>query len=452
MLEKSLLSCEKAVLLYEKVKDLPIIDYHNHLSIDDIKNNIRFLNIYDLWIKPDPYKHRAMRMYGVDEEYITGNKSCEEKFCKWCEIFPYLIGNPLYLWSLYELNLIFGISCIPDKENACMLYKKMNNFLNDNEVTPDYFMRKFNVEVSCPCINIVTPTDDFKNYTNIKPSLRGDDMLKPDEKFVEAVGLKSGISVKSLSDYKKAISILLDRVTETGCKFADHSVDSGFVFFDDDGKNEERFLKLAGNLQADDEDIKKLFSYLLVFLCEEYSKRGLVLQLHIGAKRETSEILREKAGSQGGFAAIGNTTDISSLTELFSSLEKTEYGIPKTILFTLNPSDNAKFSVLSGSFARGGVSGLITQGPAWWWCDHKKGIGDMLDTNAAYGAICNFVGMTTDSRSFLSFVRHDYFRRILCDWYAKKCMSGEFLNSDEMNEKILYNLCYGNAKSFFEEE
>ncbi|MBQ3023056.1 MAG: glucuronate isomerase [Clostridia bacterium] len=445
MIERVLLDSEKAVELYNCVKNLPIIDYHNHLSVDDIEKDTRFLNICDLWIKPDPYKHRAMRMYGIEEKYITGDAPDKEKFVKWCSVFPYLIGNPLYIWSLMELERVFGISEIPNKDNAENLYDVLNEFLAENEITPSYLLKLFNVEIACPCISITSPTENFDKKGTIRPSLRGDDILIPNADFIKDVSEKSGVAVKNLDDYKRAICILLEKVEQIGCKFTDHALDDGFTFYEDDGKNEKRFQKaIKSNLEKEDKD--HLFSYLLLFVCEEYAKRGFTTQLHIGAKRETSDLLRKKAGAQGGFAAIGNNLDVNSVINLLNALEKTEGGIGKIVLFALNPTDNAKLSILSGSFSKDGVSGLITQGPAWWWCDHKKGICDMLENNAVFGAICNFVGMTTDSRSFLSLVRHDYFRRILCSWYAEKCEKGEFLNSDELNKKIINKLCYENAK------
>ena len=192
---------------------------------------------------------------------------------------------------------------------------------------------------------------------------------------------------------------------------------------------------------ADRDDVKRL-----IFLAGEYAKRDLVMQLHIGAQRFTSTKLREAAGAAGGYAGIGNSVDVQSLTSLLDAVDMREHRLPKTVLFTLNPADNALISVLSGSYSRDGVSGLITQGPAWWWCDHKQGILDMLEHTAAFSLVSNFVGMTTDSRSFLSFVRHDYFRRILCDWLGKKIDDGEPVSDIEYAKSLVYDLCYGNAK------
>jgi len=195
-----------------------------------------------------------------------------------------------------------------------------------------------------------------------------------------------------------------------------------------------------------EDDKKRFSSYMLTFLCSEYAKKGLTVQLHIGAKRETSTRLRNLAGKAGGYAAIGNSVDIKSITKMLDILEQSEGGLPRMVLFTLNPSDNAMISVLSGSYSKDGVSGLITQGPAWWWCDHTDGIMDVLKNITSFGIFSNFIGMTTDSRSFLSFVRHDYFRRIVCEFLGEKLEKNELMCTIDDLEKILRDICFNNAK------
>ena len=445
-----LLNGNTAKKLYGAVKDLPIIDYHNHLSLSDIKNNVRFTDVYDLWIAPDPYKHRAMRMCGVDEDFITGNEDKKEKFIKWCETFPKLIGNPLYHWSLMELSTLFGIEKTPNKENAENIYEECNKFLKENEVTPEFFLKKFDVELACPCFTITENPNILKDKNGITPSLRGDTILTADKSFIDTLSKITGIEIKTLDDYKKAVSEQIKVFRKSGCIFSDHALDNGFRFFEDDGKMEDYFEKII-NEAAEKEEKEKFFSYMLVFTAQEYSKNGMIMQLHIGAQRYTSSILRQKAGAAGGFAAIGSCADIDSIARMLDTIDKTEARLPKTILFTLNPSDNAAFSCLSGSFSQDGKSGLITQGPAWWWCDHKKGIEDMLNDTAVFSLLYNFIGMTTDSRSFLSLVRHDYFRRILCDVLGKKYDSGEILDYKSL-EDLAIRMCYTNAKEAIGDE
>jgi len=444
-----LLNSNTAKDLYNSAKDLPIIDYHNHLSIADISENKRFTDIYDLWIKPDPYKHRAMRMSGVAEKFITGDASNEEKFIKWCKAYPKLIGNPLYVWSQMELEIVFGISEIPNESNADEIYKKANLYLKNNEITPEILLNKFNVEFACPCMSL---TDDFsviKTKTNIAPSLRGDDITAPGIELIHKLEILTN-KINNLSDYKRAIQNRLDEIEKVGCRFTDHALDNGFKFYTDDGENDKRFDLLLKSKLTDTEDFEKLFSYLLVFLCGEYAKRNMTVQLHIGAERYTSTRLRTLAGAAGGFAGIGNSVDIKSFTQMIDTLEQGEYGLPRIVLFTLNPADNAMISVLSGSYSKDNVSGLITQGPAWWWCDHKYGIREVLENASSFGLLSNFVGMTTDSRSFLSFVRHDYFRRILCDWLAKKLENNELCCGIDDLRILIIDMCYNNVKRLME--
>jgi len=437
-MDNLLLNSQLAKELYFTIKDLPIIDYHNHLSVSDISENKRYFDIYELWIAPDPYKHRAMRMCGVFEEFITGNATNKEKFVKWCETVPKLVGNPLWHWSHMELSRIFGINEKISAKNAEILYDRCNSFLAENEIAVSTLLDKFSVEYACPCVSLTDDISCFRGNSRFAPSLRGDDIVNPTKDFVRKLSDITGCEINSLSDYVNAISERLNVFKECGCAFSDHALDNGFAFFRDDGENEARFKELT--------DKEKLSSFMLEFLGGEYARLGFTMQLHIGAQRFTSTRLRSIAGPAGGFAAIGNSVDIKSLTAFLDSVDKKQHGLPKTVIFTLNPADNALIGVLSGSYSKDGTAGLITQGPAWWWCDHKLGITDVLENTAAFGVLFNFIGMTTDSRSFLSFVRHDYFRRILCDWIAEKVENGAFADDRDMLYELIKNLCYFNAK------
>ncbi len=422
-----LLTSKTAVRLYDSVKSLPIIDYHNHLSLADLEQNKRFFELYDLWIKPDPYKHRAMRMCGVPEKYITGAAKNYEKFVKWCETLPRLLGNPLYDWSLMELKTVFGIDELPSAKNAQKIYMYCNEYLENNVVSAKSLLQKFNVEFACPCASLVDDIRMFEGNDHIFPSLRGDDLISPAPELINKLGRITDIRISDTDSFERAVQKQLDEFCRYGLVFADHALDNGFIFEKNAAKGSP--------------------SYILEFLGKEYSRRNIIMQLHLGAQRYTSTRLRAAAGAAGGFAAIGNSIDICSLTALLDTLDMSEYGLPGTVLFTLNPADNALVSVLSGSYSKDGVSGLVTQGPAWWWCDHKHGITDMLENTAAFSVLSNFPGMTTDSRSFLSFVRHDYFRRILCDWIGQKVENGAFICSEDHLKDLIFKLCYGNAKT-----
>ncbi len=440
-----LLNNRTAKALYQEIKDLPIIDYHNHISMADILDNKRFTDVYDLWIKPDPYKHRAMRMCGVSEKYITGDATNEEKFVKWCETLPNLLLNPLSHWSMMELETVFGVTELPNGKNAKAIYQACNRYLEEREVTANGLLKLFNVEYACPCASLVDDVKSFEKNALVAPSLRGDDIVQPTVGFIKRLEACTKTPIEDLVDFEKAIEKRLLAFRNAGCTFSDHALDDGFVFYPDDGANGGRFLDLLDG-KLDGAEYAKLSSCILLILGKLYAKHGFALQLHIGAQRFTSSKLRSAVGAQGGFAGIGNSVNVLSLTKFLDAVDCTEYGLPKTILFTLNPADNALISVLSGSYAKEGVEGLITQGPAWWWCDHKLGIAKMLENTAAFGTLSNFIGMTTDSRSFLSFVRHEYFRRVLCDWLGKKWEQGELLCDEESVKALARRLCYENAK------
>ena len=448
MLENLLLNSKISNELYNYAKQLPIIDYHNHLSLSDIREDKRFDDVYDLWIKPDPYKHRAMRMCGVPEEYISGCASPEEKFIKWCETIPKLMGNPLYHWSLMELSMVFGIQDLPSGENAKSIYERCNAYLKEQVVSVSTLLDQFNVEFACPCVSLTDDVDMFEDSERFAPSLRGDDIVNLSVEFIQKMERVLHMNIRGLQTFQSAVTQRLLLLKKCGCVFVDHALDNGFTYYEDDRKNEKRFARLLKG-KLDGAEKEKLSSYLLRFLCGEYARLQLVVQLHIGAQRYTSSKLREQVGPAGGFAGIGNSVDVMSLTSFLDAVDRSEYGLPKIVLFTLNPADNALISVLSGSYSKDGVDGLITQGPAWWWCDHKLGIEDMLENAAAFSALSNFIGMTTDSRSFLSFVRHDYFRRILCNWIGEKIEKGEWVSPDEHVKDLLERLCYGNAKKQF---
>lgn len=440
----TLIKNQTAADLYGYAKSLPIIDYHNHLSFSDLQNNRRFTDIYALWIEPDPYKHRAMRMCGVEEAYITGDADPMEKFIRWCETLPKLIGNPLHTWSQMELERLLGRQIMPNADNAAQIWRECNTYLETHEITALSLLDMFGAEYVSPCASVLDDMTLCREKWKVAPSLRGDDIVGVTPMFLERLRALAGMEIRDLDAFQKAIQVRLDVFASCGCRFSDHALDNGFVYEPDDGHNDERFRALCNGTLPENEK-NKLSSYILTFLGGEYASRGMTMQLHIGAQRYTSTRLRQAAGAAGGYAGIGNSVDIRSLTHFLDALERGQYGLPKTVLFALNPADNAPLSVLSGSYSRDGVSGLVTQGPAWWWCDHNSGIREVLESVSAFGVLHNFLGMTTDSRSFLSFVRHDYFRRILCSWLGEKVEGGEWMCTADDLRELVYRICYKNA-------
>lgn len=444
MKQDFLLESELAKKIYTEIaKDLPIIDYHNHLCIEDIASDRIFKNITELWLSVDPYKHRAMRILGIPEKYITGDASDFEKFEKWYECIPRLFGNPLYDWSLMEFSKVFEIELYPFQRSACEIWDEANEKLK--KITAKKILEKFKIEYCAPCVSLLNTLNLFDKKNGICPSLRADDIMNVDNGFIEKLECQTNIHIQCLDDFYNAIEVRLLHFKEKGCKYTDHALDDGFSYFPDDGKNESRFKTIrAGNVLSD-ADRSYLFSEVLRNLAGLYAKHGLTMQLHIGAKRETSTRLRKVAGPAGGYAAIGHCVNVGALTSLLDDIELGENGLPKIVLFTLNPADNAVFSILSGSYSKDGVQAVISQGPAWWWCDHRQGIIDMLEHLSVYGVMFAFIGMTTDSRSLLSFVRHDYFRRILCNWLSEKVQKGIWPEDNKILKDVIENMCYYNA-------
>lgn len=439
-----LLTAELSKRLYnECAKNLPIIDYHNHLAVSDIADNREPENIARLWVISDPYKHRAMRILGIPEKYITGGASDYEKFEVWYNALPRLIGNPLFDWSVMEMKTVFDFDLLPFTD-AKTVWNELNARLSG--MTARDILAKFNIEYSAPCASIVDDMTVFDKDAGLCPSLRGDDLLLPSPELTGKLEVLTEAKIKTLDDYMRALDVRLDAFSAVGGVFTDHALDNGFRYIDDDGKNGERFAAHMSGSVLSEEDAASLRSYILKKLASFYARRGFTLQLHIGAQRYTSTRLREKAGPAGGYAAIGSCADVKSIAVLLDAVEKEEAGLPHVLLFTLNPADNAVMATLSGSYAKDGAEALVSQGPAWWWCDHYQGIRDMLDNFTHHSVLSTFIGMTTDSRSLLSFVRHDYFRRVLCEWISDMVSKNRLPNDFNLLADTVSRICYKNAK------
>lgn len=448
-MKEMILHSDLAKKLYQSVKHLPIIDYHNHLSLADLKNNRRFENITQLWIIPDPYKHRLMRICGVEEKYITGNSCDYDKFLAWCKVFPTLVGTPVYDWSLLEFQNVFDIDLPINQTNALKIWELTNEKLQDEEYTVYGLISRFNVEYSAPCASICEDVDFYANTPNFAPSLRADDILSPNKLFVEKLERITNIKISTLNDYYKAIEMRINYFKSLGCKFCDHALDNGFRYSKDQKEEDYFKLMVQGNTLTKEQS-EALKSDILFNLGCIYSKKNLTMLLHVGALRQTSDRLKSIAGPAGGFAGIGNDFEIASITKLLNDIE-CKNGLCRTVIFTLNPAYNAIIATLSGSFSKDGVPSVVSQGPAWWWCDHLEGMREFFDKYSVYSVLSQFIGMTTDSRSFLSFVRHDYYRRVLCQWLADKIESNQFNADENQLLTIVKKLSYENAKKILEE-
>ena len=423
MKDTYLLKTERAARLYfGYARDLPLIDYHNHIAISDLVKDRRFDSIYELWLASDPYKHRLMRISGVEERYITGDSEPYQKFLKYCEVFPLLVGTPVYAWSRMELSRIFGLSLVPSAETAKRLWDETGERLASREYSTRGILSRLSIEYQSP---VATLLDDLAPYraAGIAPSLRGDDLLSPTPALLAALSARTGRHVEDTASYLAAVGLLLDEFRAAGCAFADHALDAGFFEADADGARGEMLCRLGA----------------------EYEKRGFTLLLHLDAMRKTSTRLARAAGPAGGYAAVGGRFPIPALCGLLDRMEAAG-GLPDTVLFPLSQGDMPPLAVLEGSFAEDGHPAKVQLGPAWWWCDHEAGIRTALETVASYGVLSRFIGMTTDSRSILSFVRHDYFRRILCSWLDERCEGSDWGLSEGELGRLVCLLSYENAK------
>ena len=383
--------------IYSWVKGLPIVDWHNHLDIRAIAEDRPFGSLYEVWVKADPYKHRAMRICGVPERLITGDAPEAEKWAVWNATLPKLVGNPLYVWSQAELKFL---------ESHPL-----------ESLTPQKMLRAFGVAYTSPCVTA-------QEIDAIAAECR---RLPADLHVVPSLRLNFGDEIPSAA---------LEKFAAAGCKVVDVSVDDPSALADAlPGQSTNPPIE-----QSEQSNILNLFSFA--------ASHGWTVLLHIGAMRSTSARLRAASGPVGGFAGMRAPCDPKLVSDFLNGLEQ-RGALPRTILLTLNPEAHAQLAILSGSFVEDGVPGKVQLGPAWWWCDHKDGILDVFEKNAAYSVLSVFVGMTTDSRSFLSLARHDYFRRLLADWMAKKVAEGEFPDDASVLRPIAEDVCYGNAAARF---
>jgi len=318
------------------------------------------------------------------------------------------------------------------------IWNTVNGKLSGPGFSARGLLKKFHVEYAAPCMQFGDDLSGFSKIEGVVPSLRGDDLTA----LTNAVFSRA----ETLTELRARLAAGLDGLQSAGCRFADHALDAGFRYLPDDGNNEARFAALKQGTLAG-KDRLALSSELLRMLGGLYAGRGWTLQLHVGALRQTSSRLRASTGPAGGYAGIGHTCDMNSLAGLLNDLEKSAAGLPRVILYTLNPADHAAFAVLSGSFPGDGERGKVTLGPAWWYCDHILGMRDCFENIAAFGVLSVFPGMTTDSRSLLSFVRHEYFRRVFCAWLAEKAARGEMPSEFELLKDVAEKVCYLNAKA-----
>lgn len=457
-----MLKNETAKTLYHQyAKDMPIYDYHCHLSPQDIAENRQFNNITELWLAGDHYKWRAMRAHGIDERYITGDASDKEKFEAWAETVPSCVGNPLYHWTHLELKRYFGIDELLNSDNWERIWEQCNEKLAQADFSTQGLITSSNVKVICTTDD---PTDDLRYHAEIAkqkhfsvkvlPTFRPDKGLEINQAnfvpFVKELDRVSGRKLTTYADYIQALEERIDYFHENGCRLSDHGL--GELPFAEFEESELNAIYQAGckGVTVSREDEKKFKTATIMTLGACYKKLGWAMQVHFGAIRNNNMRMFEKLGPDAGFDSINDAGAIAQpLNGLLNALDSGD-NLPRTILYNLNPMYNDLVgSALANFQTEAGIAGKIQLGSGWWFNDTKPGMIRQLSALADQGLLMHFVGMLTDSRSFISYSRHEYFRRILCNLVGTWVEEGEIPNDPALLEKLITNICYNNAKNYF---
>jgi len=455
-----LLSTDMAKTLYhEYASKVPVLDYHCHINPQEIAEDRKFENITQVWLGGDHYKWRQMRSNGVEEKYITGDATDREKFQKWAETMPKLIGNPLYHWSHLELKTYFGYDGYLNGDTAEEVWNLCNAKLQDDSMTVRNIIKQSNVTLICTTDDPIDSLEWHKKIAaddtfdvQVLPAWRPDkatNIEKPD--FAEYIGklsAASGIEIKDFASLKEAIKNRMEYFAANGCSVSDHGIEYVMYFPADDAKVDATFKKaLAGEATSKEEQAEYKTAFLL-FLAKEYNRMNWVMQLHYGCKRDNNADMYRKLGPDTGYDCINDYAPSAQMADFLNALSATNE-VPKTILYSLNPNDNASIGTIIGCFQGPGIAGRIQQGSAWWFNDHKLGMTAQMTSLANLGCLGNFIGMLTDSRSFLSYTRHDYFRRIMCDLIGGWVENGEYPADMKSLKEIVEGISYYNAVKYF---
>ena len=455
-----LLHSKQAKILYhEYVKQLPIIDYHTHLSPQNIAASKKFESLTEIWLKGDHYKWRAMRAAGIDEKFITGTSPAKEKFLHWAKTVPQTIGNPLFHWTHLELKNPFRIERYLNGESAEEIYDQCNSLLRTDSFNVVSLIGKFNVQIIAttddPCDDLISHQVIKKNSPGfaVTPTFRPDAYIQISniESFISNVHRLekiANIEIKDLGSLIEALRQRIDFFHSNGCRISDHGLRyiPGVIYYS--RQLDLSFQSVLKNSAGATMDNDHFTGYILSELCKIYYSKNWVQQFHLGALRNNNARLQNLLGADCGCDSIGNYQHADGLSALFNHLDESGQ-LAKTILYNVNPADNELFATMAGNFSDGKIKGKVQYGTAWWFLDQKDGIEKQLGTLSVMGLISTFIGMTTDSRSFLSYSRHEYFRRILCNLFGAQIEKGELPNDEKWIGKILQDICYNNAKNYF---
>ncbi|MHA8091352.1 glucuronate isomerase [Aquirufa regiilacus] len=458
--EDFLLQTPTAQTLYHDfAAKMPIIDYHNHLVPQQIAEDKQFDNITQIWLYGDHYKWRAMRAHGVNEKYITGNASDEEKFMKWAETVPYTMRNPLYHWTHLELQRYFGVTELLNKDSAKRIYDHCSALLRTKEYSVRNLLLKMNVKALCTTDD---PIDNLSYHKQIAasgfeikvlPTFRPDKAMGVDDElifveYVNALATAAGQSIRSLADYKAAIKARHDFFHEAGCRLSDHGLEHIYAEEFTEEEIELIFERLITGKLISKKEKWQFKSAMLVYFAHLDHARGWTQQFHLGAIRNNNARLLGALGPDTGFDSIGDFEQAKPLSAFLNHLDSTNQ-LAKTILYNLNPRDNELLATMTGNFQDGTIVGKMQFGSGWWFLDQKDGMEKQINALSNMGMLSHFVGMLTDSRSFLSFPRHEYFRRILCNLLGQDVENGELPADIAWLGKLVEDISYKNASAFF---
>ncbi len=461
MNEDFLLGTETARKLYhDHAEKMPVIDYHCHINPMEIYEDKRYDTITEVWLGGDHYKWRAMRSCGVPERYITGDATPAEKFQKWAETIPNLIGNPLYHWTHLELQRYFGITEPLTGDNAMEIYETCNRILAQPDMSVRGIIRKSGVKLICTTDD---PVDDLKVHellaadptapAVVLPAFRPDKAMRADKptfpQYVSQLEAVVGYAINTVEDMRRALADRIAYFADHGCRVSDHALDYCFCEEATEEELNDIFARAKAGKGITWGEQLKYHTALLIAVGKEYSRRDWVVQFHFGCLRDNSRVNFRKLGPDTGFDSMNDAPNAAGLARLLGTLEE-QNALGKTILYSLNPSDNGIVGSIMGAFQTDSpIPGKIQQGSAWWFNDHKPGMEAQMVSLMSLGAMGSFNGMLTDSRSFLSYTRHEYFRRILCNLFGNLVENGEYPADMERLGKMVENISYNNTLHYF---
>ncbi|HXC98041.1 MAG TPA: glucuronate isomerase [Verrucomicrobiae bacterium] len=454
-----LLQTRTARRLYHQFAEAePILDYHCHLSPQDIAENRQFKNLFEIWLEGDHYKWRAMRSNGVAERFCTGAADPFAKFQAWAATVPHTVRNPLYHWTHLELKRYFGIDELLDEATAARIWKAANEQLASPRLSAQGILKKFRVKALCTTDD---PTSDLKHHkaiaasdlaTQVLPAFRPDKALvvhKPElfNQWVESLGEAANVEIRTFSKFLEALAARHESFHALGCRLSDHGMDRCYSDFCSEKTAGAIFARAQKGKAASEEEHAQFAAFMMLFFGRLDAEKGWTKQLHLGALRNCNTRLMRQLGPDTGFDSMDDIPQARSLAAYLDRLEQ-ENALPKTIIYNNNPTDNYLFATMAGNFQDGKTPGKIQFGSGWWFLDQKEGIQWQLNALSNIGLLSRFVGMVTDSRSFMSYPRHEYFRRVLCNLIGRDVENGEIPDDEILVGTMIANICYGNARQY----